>query len=164
MKRTTSTKVLGLDISSTNIGWCLLRDQAAQQAGTITLKGDLDARLRAGSLRLYQLLSLVGRLDAIAFEDAAYRGHPQAIIAQARMVGALYAMVTALNMKLPIIGVAPASAKKLLTGSGRADKNAMISEARRYGPIIAWDEHQADAFAVGLSAMYSLVFAEARHG
>lgn len=67
-----------------------------------------------------------------------------------------YAMVAILHerahhMRVPIFDVATASAKKALTGNGRADKDDMLVAARvRYPTLRVRYHDEADAIAVGL--------------
>lgn len=146
---------LALDISSTNIGAVALVDGSVAWAGTLVLKGDLWHRIRQARHEL--LAHLVPQLaayaiDAVAYEGPAHRAQILSVVAQQRMVGVALLTLLERQPDLWIVEVSPATAKKALTGSGRADKAAMILSAASQ---ITWrqpTEHEADALAVGLAA------------
>lgn len=63
---------------------------------------------------------------------------------------------TAKEFKIECVEVATNSAKKALTGNGRAEKRDMVVAATQRGWAVA-DDHQADAAAVALVAMESVL-------
>lgn len=146
-------KVLGLDCSSTHIGWCLWTGTAATAHGTIALRGDLTARISLAEIALSELF-IRHAPDVIAIEGATTR-YASHVIAQQRVVGVL--MLAATRMGLLTVEIAPATAKKALTGSGKADKQLMQTMAANY--LQDYDEHAADALGVALAA-YPLVRVE----
>ena len=152
-------KLLALDISSTNIGvvvWDMIRDRVFDSL-TIKLKGDLESRLYEGSKTFIALIDeyLCGS-DVIAFEGPALHAKPLALIAQQRMVGCLFAAIERVGVGVQVLDIPPTTAKKALTGSGRADKARMIARARSFMPDADYTEHEADALGVGLAALATL--------
>lgn len=143
--------LLALDISSTNIGWCLYADGSPKAHGTLKLKGDLHQRI---ALTEPLIEDLVRRLkpDRVAIEAPAYSRNT-ATVAQQRCCGVVLLVLG--RHKLATVEIAPNTAKKALSGSGRADKKAMIAAARDYLDG-QFDEHAADALAVALAAVEEL--------
>jgi crossover junction endodeoxyribonuclease RuvC len=140
-------KLLALDISSTNIGYVVWDGDAATLTGTLALKGDLLARIVAAQPRVEALVEQV-QPDAVAYEGPAHRAHALSMIAQQRMVGIV--LLIAGMRRLPLIEIAPAAAKKALSGNGNANKQMMELCAGAY--LTGHDEHQADALGVALAA------------
>jgi len=55
---------------------------------------------------------------------------------------------------VPLLRVTASKAKKVLTGNGKADKDAMLAAARKRYPRLNIQNHdEADALAVGLAAI-----------
>jgi hypothetical protein len=72
------------------------------------------------------------------------------------MVGMLH--VRAWNMRVPILSIPIGTAKKALTGNGKAEKDAMVAAAKeRYGRHIT-SHDMADAIAVGIAALDRMQF------
>lgn len=145
--------IFGFDISSTNIGW-VINDNGHFTHGTIKLKGELWPRISAARDAVAKLIIPTGpREDApiIAYEGPAYKASPMAIIAQQRVVGVVVGALLAAYPTAVIEEIAPTSAKKALAGNGRADKHAMIAQARLYLPNCT--EHEADALGVYMAAL-----------
>lgn len=68
------------------------------------------------------------------------------------MVGVLHMRAWALQV--PILSIPISTAKKALTGNGRADKDAMVTAAKGRFPRFVIRSHDiADAIAVGLAAL-----------
>lgn len=164
--------ILSLDISSTAIGWCWLAADRAPLAKSIALgaKADIAARCAKAQVEVGLLLAACGGVDCVAIE-APVAQHASSIIAQCRVVGAVLAEVCAHH--LAWCEIAPASAKRALTGRGDAKKLQMLQAAashfnhdplflefaERRGVWAAWmhdvcvyDEHAADALGIGLVA------------
>ncbi|GAA0535604.1 hypothetical protein [Pigmentiphaga daeguensis] len=87
-------------------------------------------------------------IHAIAYEVVIRHG-PQNMAAAAHLYGLLEGLMwmAASLRQLPVEGVQPTVVKKVWTGSGRADKGAMVAEAKRRGfrPV---DDNEADALAI----------------
>ena len=145
-------KLLALDISSTNIGYVVWDGDGAETVGTLTLKGDLLARIVAAQPQIEALVERV-QPDAIAYEGPAHRAHALSMVAQQRMVG--IALLIAGLRKIPLVEIAPSAAKKALSGNGNANKQMMEMCAGAY--LSGHDEHQADALGVALAAWPGLI-------
>lgn len=87
-------------------------------------------------------------IHAIAYEMVVRHG-PQNMAATAHLYGLLEGLMwmTASTRQIPVDGVQPSLVKKTWTGSGRADKAAMIAEARRRG-FRPSDDNEADALGI----------------
>ncbi len=140
-------RLLALDASSTNIGWVLLRDDDVEAHGTIVLKGDQRQRLCLTETLIDGLIKKHAP-DGIAYEGPT-RTFQSAIIAQQRVVGVILLTVNRLGMV--DVEIAPAAAKKALTGKGNAKKPQMIAAAAAHLSGV-YDEHAADALGVALAA------------
>lgn len=139
--------ILGLDASSTNLGWCVLRGDRAIAHGETRLGGaDIAVRCQSAHDALRLLLDSFGAVDVIAIEAPVAR-FAAAVIPQARVSGALLAL--AASRMLYVLEVAPAQAKRALAQQGNADKAAMQAAAVDYG---VRGEHASDALGVALAA------------
>jgi Holliday junction resolvasome RuvABC endonuclease subunit len=131
--------IVGLDLSSTATGICV-----DGVTWTVAPKGTLLERARATRHMI---------LDRVAMD------HPRLVVMEAigtRFVGTAIAIATVHALVLdslddwgvPILMVAPNQLKKWATGTGNADKTAMVTSAMRAG----WDapenctDDQADAW------------------
>ena len=150
--------ILGLDASSTMIGYCLLEGEQVTAHGEIKLRGDdIADRCRQAQNALIHLID--GRaIDAVAIEAPVVRRFlgkggrrvdtANAVIPQARVSGALLAMVSL--RELAWIEIEPATAKRAATTKGNANKDAVQQAAIAYGVL---GEHAADAWAVARAAV-----------
>ncbi len=163
--------ILALDISSTAIGWCYLQDDRAPLAKSIALggKADIAARCAKAQAEAGLLLAACGSVDCVVIEAPVFQ-YANAAIAQCRVAGAVLAEVRAHG--LAWCEIAPAAAKRALTGRGDAKKLQMLQAAahrfghdalflefaERHGVWAAWmndrliyDEHAADALGLALA-------------
>lgn len=163
--------ILALDISSTAIGWCYLQDDRAPLAKSIALggKADIAARCAKAQAEAGLLLAACGSVDCVVIEAPVFQ-YANAAIAQCRVAGAVLAEVRAHG--LAWCEIAPAAAKRALTGRGDAKKRQMLESAahrfghdalflefaERHGVWAAWmndrliyDEHAADALGLALA-------------
>lgn len=149
-----ATHGLSFDLSKTRTGVCLWRDREPVTVHSIT---DLAKTASLGELVRTWHEGLVDLVNAdhdwIAYERRMVMGgggrHLEIHYA---MVGALHARAYALQ--IPIFDVAVSSAKKALSGSGRADKAQMLAAARERHPHLNVANHdEADAVAVGTWVM-----------
>jgi Holliday junction resolvasome RuvABC endonuclease subunit len=63
------------------------------------------------------------------------------------------------TLQVPILSIPISTAKKTLTGNGRADKDAMVTAAKSRFPRFVISSHDiADAIAVGLAALDRIEF------
>lgn len=139
--------ILGLDASSTMLGWCVLQGDRAIAHGETRLGGaDIAVRCQSAQDALRLLLDSFGTVDVIAIEAPVAR-FAAAVIPQARVSGALMAL--AASRWLYVLEIAPAQAKRALTERGNADKGQMQTAAIGYGVA---GEHAADALGVALAA------------
>jgi Holliday junction resolvasome RuvABC endonuclease subunit len=77
------------------------------------------------------------------------------------MVGILH--MRAWTLQVPILSIPISTAKKTLTGNGRADKDAMVTAAKSRFPRFVISSHDiADAIAVGLAALDRIEFDHAQ--
>lgn len=162
--------ILGLDISSSHIGWCFY-DGSDAESGTIKLKADhISQKLAMAELAIGDL---VRRLQpSVAAIEGGVFSFASAIIPQQRVAGVV--LLTLHKADLLYMEITPTAAKKALTGKGKASKEEMIDAARaRLTTSLSWhitkikgtfccidardrtvlfDEHAADALAVALAA------------
>lgn len=118
-------RVLGLDMSSTCIGYALVEDGASSAGGFEDLTGDIASRAS-------QAAHLVGRLYLLHLPELVVIESPvarfaKAVIPQARVSGAVLARLH--NMQALWAEVAPTEAKRALCGDGAATKREMVEAA-----------------------------------
>jgi Holliday junction resolvasome RuvABC endonuclease subunit len=165
------TTILGLDISSTYLGWCCLPVGQRPVARSIALgSGDIADRCAKAQQEVSLLLAACAP-DAVAIEQWVWR-FPNTTIPQVLVQGAVLAELGALGLAYTM--VQPSEAKRALAGCGSADKAQMLRAAawrfghdplfleieQRRGLWAAWmnhvciyDEHSADALGIALSAV-----------
>lgn len=136
--------ILGLDVSSTHVGFCLYR-AAVLDHGEWQLTGDIAERCRLAYSRFYSLLEKYPQVDVLAIESPVIRF--AGVIQQCRVAGAILALAGARG--LPLVEVSPAAAKCALASIGNCSKETMQARAREYG---VQGEHASDALGVALSA------------
>ena len=136
--------VLGLDCSSTTIGWCV-HDGQVRDAGTLRLTGsDIAERCRQARAGVYLILLNHPDVDAVAIESPVCR-FAKALIPQARVSGAVLALLA--EKQIAWCEVTPSEAKHAATGRGNASKADMMTAAGLD------DEHAADAVGVAKAAL-----------
>lgn len=143
-------RILGIDPGS-RTGWALLEAGERLAGGTWDL-GKLDGGARLVRLQdaLRDTITLA-RPDLVAYEVV--MGHGPGGSTAAHLYGALVGvlLLTCARMRVAVRGVHVGTAKKLATGSGKADKRAMVRAARdRWGLTVGHDE--ADALWIALAA------------
>ncbi len=167
------TTILGLDISSTYIGWCCLPAGQRPVARSIALgSGDIAERCAKAQHEVALLIAAIAP-DAIAIEaPIIFPGRLNAIIPQARVSGAVLAEIA--SHGLAYCEITPSEAKRALAGCGNADKEQVLRAAAwrfghdalflefecHRGRWAAWmndycvyDEHSADALGCALAAV-----------
>lgn len=139
-------KILALDISSTTIGVCY----DGVHLETMTLRGDIDKRCASAAWLVGVFIANHPDIDFVVFEEPVGK-FIKAIIPQACVQGAVLALLS--ERKLAWQKIAPAAAKKALTGKGNAQKGQMIAAAQT--ALGGWelDEHQADAYGLWRAAL-----------
>lgn len=142
-------RVAGIDPSLSRTGLWLPTGARSIEARRIP-KGDLNAR--AGRLVhiVSQVLAAVTRtdVDLVVLEGyslGGQRGYAAAYSCE--LGGTLRAELAAARFHLA--EVPPSTLKKYATGSGKADKQAMVAAARTLGAEVANDD-EADAFFLAL--------------
>ncbi len=118
--------ILALDASSTSIGW-VLYDGAVLAHGAITLAhDDLNHRCRLARASVGGLLILHPDIDAIGMETpgGSFVG---TVIPQCYVQGAIRCL--AAEHDIPLCDVSSTAAKRALTKSGAAQKDAMLAGA-----------------------------------
>lgn len=162
------TRLLAFDVSSTNVGWCVLHDRDPFQAGTIVLPKvtDLDVRLRALDREMEDLFwmfssaqfRMITELDGMCYEGPAPEaksGGWMNMVAQQQALGVVKAAwLSRLDPEVEhsTISVPIQHGKSALSGNWKATKEEMIRCAQLIEPKFVWSEHSADAFGIGLAA------------
>ena len=147
-------KVWGIDVG-TLMGWAILVDGAAQQAGSWDLSGDpFDGfgmrPLRAG-LRLDGLLAEHGAPAFVAIELPRRHAGTHAAHVWGALAGAVAGWCERNGIPYRQVGVG--RAKLELAGDGAAGKAAMLAAVTRlWGLDLAGDEDAADACGIALAA------------
>ena len=157
--------ILGLDMSSTAIGYAVLSDGAIFDYGHEDLRGDIAARCAQAATRVAELLDEHGP-TLVVIESPVAR-HAKAVIPQARVSGAVLGVLSsrlALWQEVP-----PGVAKRVLAGCGTASKAQMLEAARCrlelvgdayayrgkwglwHGGVCVLSEDEADAIGVALA-------------
>lgn len=141
--QTTCAAVLGIDCSSTTIGWCVY-DGQVRDAGTLKLTGsDIAERCRQARAGVGLVLLNHPDVDAVAIESPVAR-FAKAVIPQARVSGAILGLIAE---RYTWVEVTPSEAKRALAGRGDASKADMMTAASLD------DEHAADACGVARAAL-----------
>ena len=147
-------KVWGIDVG-TLMGWAILVDGAAQQAGSWDLSGDpFDGfgmrPLRAG-LRLDGLLAEHGAPAFVAIELPRRHAGTHAAHVWGALAGAVAGWCERNGIPYRQVGVG--CVKLELAGDGAAGKAAMLAAVTRlWGLDLAGDEDAADACGIALAA------------
>ena len=123
--------VLGLDISSTTIGYAVLRDGKIHDYGHGQLSGTIAARCETAAFLAGTLLD--GHQPALVVIESPVARFAKAVIPQARVSGAVLAVLGQRNALWE--EVAPSVAKKVLAGCGDANKIQMLDAAAQRAGI-----------------------------
>lgn len=143
--------ILALDLGTTT-GFAILKNQDITH-GFISFKPQ---RFEGGGMRylrfnkwLDEILSLIGTIDAVYFEEV--RRHLGVDAAHA--YGGFLAHLTAFceERSIPYLGVPVGTIKKHVTGKGNANKQKMIEAVNKLGFSVI-DDNEADAIALLLFA------------
>lgn len=147
--------ILGIDVSSTNIGHCLTIQGQPVAWGVIVAKGTLGERCKQAYCGIRDIIDQYGP-DAVAIESGISGGFMGAALVQSEVRGAVRLAVC--EAGLLDIDISPTEAKKALTGAarvkgiaGREEKQRIIAAAQPFMSANI-NEHMADAFAVALAA------------
>lgn len=156
--------VLALDCS-TFVGWAYFSaDGAAPKCGTWKAPKawaveDYGLRFAKFHNWLADMLTTF-RPDALAFESPVLPRGSQGLVTTEHTLRTLIGLVSVAELVTHLRGVRcfevnVATAKKMLTGNGRAEKADMVIAATSRGFDVG-DDHQADACAVGLVALANM--------
>lgn len=153
--------VLAVDPGSRKFGWAVVAargDRAERLAGgVVRMAGDLPTRL-AEILTALQGLYDAHRVDALAIESAFVHDNPRTALVLGQARGLPIALAAARG--LAVHEFAPATVKRSVVGSGRADKaqvQRMVQMQLGLPELPAEDE--ADALAVALTYLRQRQFA-----
>jgi crossover junction endodeoxyribonuclease RuvC len=148
-------RILGIDPGLTSTGYGIIdvvdRGFVAVEGGVVRTKSTEPMELRL--FRIYKVIrDVIAEFnpDVVAIEDLHVRFAKTALLlGHARGV----VVMAAGEASLPVVDYAPARAKNLVTGSGRADKEQMKQAiAAHLGtPDAAKNEHVADAFSIAIA-------------
>lgn len=137
--------ILGLDASSTTIGWVVLDGTTVRDFGEVQLRhSDIAERCRLAWAALNTILEL-HQVDVVALESPVAR-YAKACIPQARVSGALLALCALQG--LLVVEVTPGQGKRALAQHGDAGKIEMQDCAGAWG---VRGEHASDALGVALA-------------
>ncbi len=160
-----SLYILGIDPGSLKMGWAALRCQGPQlqriDSGTVRTgaRDSLPERLAALLNATTRLLDTYA-FDVLAIEAAFIRENPHTALVLGQARGIPIALAAARG--LPVFEYPPATVKRTLVGSGRAEKTQMqrmIQTLLRLPELPAEDE--ADALAVAITHAREAGFAAA---
>ena len=138
------TYTLGLDLSLTHTGWCLLADDGDYSCGSIVpkkLRGM--ERIEYIVAALDELLSGAWNVTRINIEGYSFGSRGSAVFDVAELGGIVRWHLHTLGYEYRI--VSPSSLKKAATGKGNADKGAMLAAAIRKHGYEGSDHNEADA-------------------
>jgi len=139
--------ILALDLGTTT-GFAILKNKNITH-GFVSFKPQ---RFEGGGMRylrfnkwLNEILTLIGKIDAIYFEEV--RRHLGVDAAHA--YGGFLAHLTAFceERKIPYSGVPVGTIKKHVTGRGNASKKEIVEAVNKLGYAVN-DDNQADAIAL----------------
>ena len=145
--------IVALDLA-TQTGWAVRKRDGGILSGTVSFRS---SRYDGGGMRylrfgnwLSQFAEATGSISAIYFEEVRRHLGTDA----AHIYGGLLATLTAWceQRRIPYQGVPVGTIKRHVTGSGAADKQAVIAAVRARGFAPA-DDNEADAIAILLWAI-----------
>lgn len=146
-------RILALDTATHKCGFALFQDSELVRSGTWKLSGDFDSRL-AQLLRNVEEMGTGVELVALEVPFVHPRMRKDTAIKLGQAVGVVKGWAFSQNLK--VFDVYPAMAKKAMTGSGKATKYAVQEAAKKKFGLEDVLEDEADAIAVGVSALISL--------
>jgi Holliday junction resolvasome RuvABC endonuclease subunit len=123
------TTILGLDASSTCIGYALLIDGHIERYGHYDIAKTSDIAHRCELARVWAVGALETFAPTLVLIESPVGRHTKAVIPQARVSGAILSALSAAQALYA--EVTPGQGKQALTGSGNANKYAMLAAAGR---------------------------------
>lgn len=144
--------VLGLDPAN-HCGWCWTDGKSLASGVWLLSHGE---RARTGEHPGRRIRALVGQIkiaardrqvSLVAYEDAAFGSHnPRQKTDHAELAGAI--RLASYDLGLPCATANPATLKKWLTGSGKADKRQVMAAVERMFGVRCQSDDEADAIMV----------------
>ena len=154
MTRPSGTRVLGVDPGSLVTGWGVLSGSVSrphlEESGAIRLAASRTFAERLGRLGR-EMDALVSRLrpDVAAVETPFQGASARSALQLAHARGVILAVLA--NHRIEVVEYTPATVKKAVTGSGRADKQQIGHVVRQLlGRAVAPGHDTSDALAIGL--------------
>uniref|UniRef100_A0A6H1ZZF5 Putative Crossover junction endodeoxyribonuclease n=1 Tax=viral metagenome TaxID=1070528 RepID=A0A6H1ZZF5_9ZZZZ len=149
--------ILGIDPGLTNIGFAVIRgDGSFKVSGVLAITtGMVDCELAVAFEDLQELLldhwedPWVGNVMAV--EGCYVGGNARLAVRLGEIVGLVHAL--AIMADVEFMEIAPASARKALTGNGRAADRRALQCAWEHAGNDSLTIHEADALGVALAAL-----------
>ena len=149
--------ILGIDPGTRNIGFAVIR-----RDGSFVVSGVLDLveeRFDRGMITVFEWLRefVCTHLEepqwcnAVACEGAYVGGNLRLSVRLGEVVGLIHAV--AIVSEVDFLEIAPASARKALTGCGASDDQAALFAAMQISGQYCLTIHEADALGVALAAL-----------
>jgi Holliday junction resolvasome RuvABC endonuclease subunit len=148
------SRILGID-PGTNCGWAIVEGGNVLASGVWDLK---PRRHEGGGMRfvkfrssLLRIIEGYGPLSAVGYEEVRRHAGTDA----AHVYGGIVAVLSEAleGLRLPYMGIPVGTVKKLATGKGNADKEAMIAAAAQVLGREPGDDNEADAIWVALATV-----------
>lgn len=161
--------ILGIDPGTATTGWGLIERNEDQSDFTVKGWGLIETdksllKERRLNYIFEELLSLIGhhKPDIFVFEKVFFASNAKTVIAVGQAQGVM--LLAAHKMSVEVAEYAPGTIKKMITGSGRANKKEVQSAIRKIlGSHIKSKAHQkthfdnaADALAIALTHAFKL--------
>lgn len=147
--------ILGFDLSTRYIGWAILDEDQRIDSGQHKLAGGTFAARMIDAIAVTAEMCGGRRIGAIAVETPFVGRNSRTAMQLGKICGVLWGNAVLCASKPPV-EVSPAEAKLALTGTGNADKQAMMQSAQTQFRLETIGEHEADAIGVCLAALAKL--------
>lgn len=148
-------QTLGLDLSLTHTGLCIIKDGVMERAWSIKSKPsgnkpiDELKRLQGILYNIQNEALTARRVHMVAIEGLAFMARNTTALVQ--LAGLNYMvrnMLSTSDNAAAFVIVAPTTLKKFISGKGNGDKNVMLMEIyKRWGETFI-DDNEADAFGL----------------
>lgn len=138
------TYTLGLDLSLTHTGWCLLGSDGTCHVGSIIPKGLTGMeRIEYIVVVLDAILADTWNITRVNIEGYSFGSKGSAVFDVAELGGIVRWHLRKCGYTYHV--VSPSTLKKAATGKGNADKGAMLAAAIRKRAYEGSDHNEADA-------------------
>lgn len=152
--------ILGID-PGTACGWAVLTlDGARIASGTWSLAA---RRHEGGGMRYLRVRrhveEILGQfaIEQLAYEEVRRHAGTDAAHVYGGIVSQITAVCESRSPPVPYTGAPVATVKRLATGKGNADKDAMIAAATELFGFTPGDDNEADALFIALAASRGLL-------